>query len=110
LRKKLIALALALTTGAAAFAIPALAATKTVKVEDDMFVAKKLTVAKGTKVTWKWSGVQPHNVTVTKGPAKFHSKTQTKGSFSETLKKPGTYQIVCTIHVGVGMKMTVVVK
>jgi plastocyanin len=108
LKKTLTVLALVATTGVTAIAVPALAASSAkVKVADDMFVKSKLTVKKGTKVTWNWTGAQPHNVTVTSGPAKFHSKTQTKGTFSETLKKPGTYKIVCTIHQSLGMVMTI---
>jgi plastocyanin len=45
-------------------------------------------------------------VTVTRGPVKFASKTQIKGTFSRTLTKKGTYYIVCTIHKALGQKMT----
>jgi plastocyanin len=107
--KKLIAAGAATALAAGALAIPALAATKTVQVKDNVFVAKRITVAKGTTVKWVWKGHAPHNVTVTKGPAKFRSTTQTKGSFSKRLTKKGTYTILCTIHAP-GMKMTVTVK
>jgi len=108
LRKTFIALALVVVAAAAAFVVPALAASsKTVKVVDTAFNPKTLTVKKGTKVTWKWTGALPHNVTVVSGPTKFHSATQTTGTFAQTLKKPGTYQIVCTIHKALGMKMTI---
>jgi plastocyanin len=108
MRKSLVAIVLVVVAATAAFVVPALAASsKTVSVGDNFFKAKTLTVKKGTKVTWKWTGANMHNVTVLKGPAKFASKTQTTGSFAETLKKPGTYQIVCTIHAALGMKMTI---
>jgi plastocyanin len=108
MRKSLIALALVVVAAMAAFVVPALAASsKTVSVGDNFFKAKSLTVKKGTKVTWKWTGMNPHNVTVTSGPSKFHSKTQSSGTFAETLKKPGTYKIVCTIHQALGMTMTI---
>jgi plastocyanin len=107
LKKTLTALALTVVAAVAAFVVPALAATKTVTVKDSAFAPKSVTVKKGTKVTWKWTGTLPHNVTVTSGPKKFHSATQTKGSFSQTLTKPGTYKIVCTIHQALGMTMTV---
>ena len=107
MRKSLLALVLVVVAAGAAFVVPALAASsKTVTVGDSFFKAKSLTVKKGTKVTWKWTGALPHNVTVQKGPKKFASKTQTSGSFSQTLTKPGTYQIVCTIHKSLGMVMT----
>jgi plastocyanin len=107
--KKYLAAGAATAVAAGALAIPALAATKTVQVKDNVFVAKKITVAKGTTVKWVWKGKAPHNVTVTKGPARFRSTTQVKGSFSKKLTKKGTYNILCTIHAP-GMKMTVTVK
>jgi plastocyanin len=107
--KKILAAGAATAVAAGALAIPALAATKTVQVKDDVFVAKKISVRKGTTVKWVWRGKAPHNVKVTKGPAKFGSKTQVKGSFSKKLTKKGTYTILCTIHAP-GMRMTITVK
>ncbi|MET0603114.1 MAG: plastocyanin/azurin family copper-binding protein [Baekduia sp.] len=107
--KKLIAAGAATALTAGALAIPAFAATKTVQVKDNKFVASSITVSKNTTVKWVWKGKAPHNVVVTKGPAKFKSTTQVKGSFSKKLTKKGTYSILCTIHAP-GMKMTVKVK
>ena len=94
---------------AGALAVPAFASTKTVQVKDNKFVANHITVSKGTTVKWVWGGKAPHNVKVTKGPAKFASTTQSKGTFSRKLTKKGTYSIICTIHQP-NMKMTVTVK
>jgi plastocyanin len=107
--KKLIAAGAATAVAAGALAIPALAATKSVQVKDNKFVAKSITVSKGTMVKWVWDGKAPHNVKVTKGPAKFASTTQVKGSYSKKLTKKGTYTILCTIHAP-DMKMTIKVK
>ena len=107
--KKYLAAGAATAVAAGALAIPAFAATKTVQVKDDVFVAKSITVKKGTTVKWVWKGKAPHNVKVTKGPAKFASSTQTKGTYSKKLTKKGTYTLVCTIHAP-GMKMTIKVK
>ena len=104
--KRLLALAAALVA-AAALAIPALAATKSVSVKDSSFSPAKVSVKAGTKVVWKWKSSLPHNVTVTKGPKKFHSKTQTSGSFTAIPHTKGTYTIVCTVH---GFKMKLVVR
>ena len=91
------------------FAVSALASSgKTVKVGDNYYGPKSLTVGRGTKVTWKWVGVLKHNVVVHAGPSAFSSKTQVRGSYSHTFTKKGTYQLVCTIHPS--MKMTVVFK
>jgi plastocyanin len=100
----------AVAVAAGSLAVPAVwAATKTVQVKDNKFVAASITVRKGTTVKWVWKGAAPHNVTVTKGPVKFKSTTKTKGSFSRKLTRKGTYTILCTIHAP-DMKMTVRVK
>ena len=108
MKKPLVGAAVA-AIAAGALAVPALAATKTVQVKDNKFVASSITVKKGTTVKWVWKGEAPHDVSVTKGPAKFKSKVQTSGTFSKKLTKKGTYSIVCTIHAP-GMKMVVKVK
>ncbi|HMJ34096.1 MAG TPA: plastocyanin/azurin family copper-binding protein [Baekduia sp.] len=107
--KKLVAAVAATALAAGALAIPAFAATKTVSVKDNLFAPKSITVSKGTTVKWVWKGKAPHNVKVTKGPVKFSSTTQTKGTFSKKLTKTGTYSILCTIHAP-DMTMTIRVK
>jgi plastocyanin len=106
--KRLLALLAAAAIVAAALAIPALAATRTITVGDNFFKPASVTVSKGTTVKWVWRGKIAHNVTVKSGPVKFHSATIPKGTFSRTLTKTGTYAIVCTIHPG--MKMTLKVR
>jgi plastocyanin len=106
--KKLIASGTAAAVAAGVLAIPAFAATKTIAVKDNLFAPKTTTVSKGTKVKFVWKGKQPHNVKVKKGPQKFASPVKTSGSFTRTVKKAGTYRIVCDIHPG--MEMTLKVK
>ena len=100
MRKLLIAVLV--TAASAVLATQALAATRSVKIGDDYFVRKgsvpTVTVSKGTKVTWRWSGRDMHNVAVTKGPVKFRSSFKSSGTYSKTVKSAGTYTIVCTIH------------
>jgi len=100
MRKLLLATSIA--AASAVLAVPALAATRSVKIGDDYFVRKgsvpTVTVKKGTKVTWRFSGKDMHNVRVTKGPAIFGSSFRSSGTNSKTVKKTGTYTIVCTIH------------
>jgi plastocyanin len=105
-RLRLILLLTVLTV--AVSAVSALASGKTVKVGDNYYGPKSLTVGRGTRVTWKWVGVLRHNVVVHTGPAAFNSKTQVRGTFAHTFTKRGTYQLVCTVHPS--MKMTVVVR
>jgi plastocyanin len=101
---------LALTVALIAFSsVSAIASSsRTVGVRDSHFTPKTLTIQKGAKVTWKWLGLKFHNVTVKRGPSRFHSKTQVKGMFRHVFKKAGTYHLVCTIHRH--MTMTIVVK
>jgi plastocyanin len=99
--RKLLVLTL-IAAASAALAVPALAASRSVKVGDDYFVRKgsvpTVTVKKGTTVTWRWTGKDMHNVAVTKGPAKFRSSYKSSGSFSKRLTRTGTYTVVCSIH------------
>jgi plastocyanin len=89
--------------------VSALASSTTqVKIGDNFFAVKRLTVGDGTRVVWRWTGVLNHNVTVQNGPVRFHSRTQAVGTFSHVFSRPGTYTLYCTIHKY--MKMTVVVR
>lgn len=95
--------ALALTTGSQA------AGTKVVKVDDFAFSPSSVTVRRGTTVKWVWAGKAAHDVEVTRGPKDFHSRVMSKGSYSRTFTKKGTYRIDCSIHASI-MKMVVRVK
>jgi plastocyanin len=115
MRKLLIAVAATAAAGGLA-TTTALAAGRTVKVGDFFFVrdgadTPTVTVSKGTKVTFKWVGTNPHNVHATSGPTKFRSAT--KGGddyrFARTLRKKGTYRLVCDVHPAT-MRMTLRVK
>jgi plastocyanin len=109
LRRTRLRLVLALTAALiACSSVAAFALSGPVKVKDDYFSPKTLTVGKGAKVTWSWAGYKYHNVSVESGPVKFHSRTQVRGSFSHVFTKPGTYHLYCTIHPN--MKMTIVVR
>ena len=90
-------------------AVSAVAASgKTVTVADSHYGPKALAVGRGTKVTWRWTGVLKHNVVVHTGPAFFTSRTQVRGTFSHVFTRKGRYALVCTVHPK--MKMTVVVR
>ena len=82
----------------------ALGATKTVGVGDNFFAPKRLSIAKGTTVTWRWRGRNPHNVT----GRGVRSPTQTRGTYSRRFRRAGRYRLVCTLHAG--MEMTVRVR
>jgi plastocyanin len=92
------------------------APAKTVKLGDNYFSPKALTVKAGTTITWKWPSFEQagdvHDVKLSVGPKgvrKFHSEAaSTDYSFKRKLTVPGTYKIVCTLHDD--MKMTIRVK
>ena len=114
MRRLLVALVLAGALAAAAFAIPALAATRSVKIGDNYFVRARgvptVIVKRGSVVRWVWRGKSIHNVTVTRGPKKFRSPTKRKGTFSVKMTRVGTYRIICTIHGPADQSMVLKVK
>jgi plastocyanin len=72
------------------------------------FSPVKLTVKKGTKVTWVNNTGAPHTVT---GQQSWHFSSNTfspNGKVSAVFNKAGTYHYVCSIHPY--MKATIVVK
>ena len=88
-----------------------------VKVADDYYSPETVKVKAGSKVKFKWDGMNTnsHNVTLKKGPNKVKKKdfTSATGSigikFAPKFKQKGTYQFYCTIHPGT-MQLTVKVK
>ena len=110
--KRLIALLVAVgDVAAAVIAMPAFAATKSVKVGPQInFGPKKLSIKRGDTVRFVWTGKLPHNVRIAKGPQKGTiSKVKTKGTASRRFTKAGTYTIVCDVHAPT-MKMTIKVS
>ena len=101
-------LAVVAAVACAAVAVPALAATKTVKVGPQIsFGPKSLSIKRGDTVKFQWRGSLPHNVRISKGPQRGTiSKVKTKGTASRTFTKAGTYTIVCDVHAPT-MKMTI---
>jgi plastocyanin len=105
--KRLLVLALVAVV-AAVTAIPAFAATKRVSVRDNVFSPNAVTISKGDKVKWRWRGDAPHNVVKTSGPGKdFRSPLKSSGKYRKKFRKRGTYRIVCTVHSGMTMTVTV---
>jgi len=100
--KKILALTAAAGV-AAALAIPAFAATKTVKIGDDWFVhraggksVKTVTISRGSSVKWVWSGHHRHQAFQIGGPGHFHTPPHTgHGTFVHKFTKAGLYKFVC---------------
>ena len=94
-------------------AVPAASERRSLAVGDDYFVKagspRTVTVQRNDTVVWRWRGSNPHNVSVTKGPVEFESRTKTSGRYRKKLRRRGTYKILCTVHPP-GMRMTLVVE
>jgi plastocyanin len=94
---------------------PALSARKTVEVDDNYFVDEgrpsTVRVRRNDIVVWRWEGRtrEPHNVTVTRGPVEFRSRTKRSGTYRKRMTRRGTYRIVCTVHAP-QMRMTLRVR
>jgi plastocyanin len=80
-----------------------------VRVGDNWFSPKRLTVAQHSSVTWRFVGDRDHRVKVTSGPQRFKSPVRSSGRYVRHLMYRGTYKIVCPIHRG-SQKMTLKVE
>ncbi len=87
-------------------AVPAFGATRSVRLVDNAFAPKTLTVRKGDTVRFRWAGRQPHNVVSRRG-VRFRSPVQRSGTFSQRVRRAGSYQLICEIHPGMGMTLRV---
>ena len=79
--------------------------TRHVRVGDDLrFHPRKLRIHAGTRVVWRWGGMLLHNVTVIRGPVRFHSRTKLRGTYKHRFRSKGVYRLEDTVH---RFKMTV---
>ncbi|MBI1863582.1 cupredoxin family copper-binding protein [Candidatus Microgenomates bacterium] len=78
-----------------------------IKIKDSTFNPFKLTIKKGTSITWKNYDSMPH--TVTASDKSFDSGSMAKDkTFTHTFTTVGTYDYVCTFHSN--MKAQVIVQ
>jgi plastocyanin len=101
------ALALIVAGGGLATAAP----TTTIKLKDNFFAPSEKTVKRGTTVRFKWAGINPHNITKVSGPGgRFASRTTWRPgvNFAKKFEKVGAYRLICTLHSGMELKLTVV--
>ncbi len=72
-------------------------ATRTITIDNFTFGTDKVTVNRGTEVTWVNRDDMPHTVVSTAGV--FESKPLDTGDrFAYTFEQPGTYPYYCSIH------------
>ena len=70
------------------------------------FQPDPLTIEAGTNVTWTNEDSTRHNV----AGRGFKGDLPEGGSYSHTFEEAGTYEYLCTLHSGPGMRAKVVVK
>ena len=104
---KMKVLAVATAGVVALAAVPAFAATTTVRVDDTVFEPKSLTVKKGTSVRFRFVGEAPHNVRRAGGKRFKAISSREDGTVTRKLRRKGTYSLLCTIHPGMEMKIRV---
>jgi len=103
--KKLLGVAAALALLLAA--VPAVAATRTVEVDDNVFEPRSTSVRKGDTVRFRWVGRAPHDVVRVGGPRFSTIGTRRSGTVSRRLTRTGTYRLTCTIHPGMNLRVRV---
>src|SRR3712207_6047081 len=101
---------LAVIVALAALAVPAFAATKTVKVGPRVdFGPTSVSLKRGRKVRFRGSGGLPHSGRVRGGPGGFNTPARRSGTVTRAFRRAGTYRLLCDVHAP-GMRMTVRVR
>jgi plastocyanin len=119
-RRRIAVVSILAATCAAAGLAPVVSGAphKSVKVVDYDFAPKRLTVVKGTRVTWRWSARNraAHNVHLIKGPrgvkhfrggGRHGQPVRHADPFTRRLRRAGTYRFVCDLHTFMTLKITV---
>ena len=103
--KTLLSLALvALIAGV--FAVQAVGApSKTIQVDNNFFKPKTVTVKKGTTIKFKFKGF--HNVEADGKAAFKNIPNRSSGTVNRKASKKGKFKLLCSIHDGMTMKLTV---
>jgi plastocyanin len=83
------------------------ASTKTVTLKNIRFTPSAVSTTRGGKVTWVWrDGTIRHDVRFKNGGFK-PSRLQSRGSYTLTFKKKGTYRFFCSVHSEMTGRVTV---
>jgi plastocyanin len=93
--------AIALTGLVAWAGVAGAAPEATLTVGDNFIRPGQKTVAAGTRVRFRWTGVVRHHIVKSQGPGAAMASpfTSRRGiNLSKRLEQPGTYRFLCTIH------------
>lgn len=76
--------------------------------KDIAFKPSRLSVRKGTTVTFRWRDASVvHNVR-SRGRSRFKgSPNKSKGTHRVTFRRAGTYRYICTLHTGMDGRISV---
>lgn len=88
---------------AAAIGPPAAQSAPTVRLGDNFFKPKTMTVAKGTTVTFRWRTKNPHSVS----GRGFSSKIAKRVTYRHKFRKAGRYRLFCKVHPRMRMTLRV---
>jgi plastocyanin len=76
-----------------------LSSGSTIQVGDRFFSQPNVTVKKGSRLNWQFSGLELHNLTLANGPVGIATPNLDQGRiFSRQLNRPGTYRFFCALH------------
>jgi hypothetical protein len=78
-------------------------------VADYRYQHERVSIPRGTRFTWRFTGSVPHDVTLVRGPEGFSAPWTLVGTFSRRFTRPGTYDLFCSLH-PVRMSQRIVVR
>jgi plastocyanin len=71
----------------------------TVRVAHYAFSRPNLSIPRGSRITWRFSGATRHDATLAAGPVGFASPSANAGrTWSRRFRTPGEYRIYCSLH------------
>ena len=84
------------------------AASRTVTLKNIAFSPKKLSISKGSKVTFTFQDEDTEHNVMSSGAKRFKSiGGRTSGSQARTFSRAGTYRYSCTLHPGMSGRIVV---
>ncbi len=76
-----------------------------------MFTSSRVTVARGTLVTWRWASESGDHDVVSRGAKRFRSsRIKVSGVHRYRFTKKGAYRYVCSLHEEDGMTGQITVR
>jgi plastocyanin len=86
----------------------------TIRVLDNAFSPRSVTISAGDSVTWRWEGSNSHTVTHGTDPGNlgglFNEGPKSSGTFGYRFDNAGTYRYFCLPHFSAGMTGSITVN